>query len=193
MNRRRFLACAIGAVLPPLAAGCDVTVSGGEDGFELPAAAEAVDGVEVWDLRERPTAAEVGIAGGDTAVFETRPSRPLELLLHGGARLRLPVRYIAFSAIGSADGSPVGVDLKTGTMPLEGTVDAYRSALEQLGLPTGGVEEFRVAAAEATGPERVESERVPGRFGELDLGVVARYGPRAQSGVVAVGGGWLGG
>ncbi|WP_026924012.1 hypothetical protein [Glycomyces arizonensis] len=191
MIRRRFLACALGAVLP-IATGCEITVSSDDDELDLPSGAEEVDGVEVWDLRDRPTAAEVGITDGDTSVFETRPPRPVELRLHGGAALRLRTRYIAFSSILSEDGAPVGVDLKTGTMPLDDTADTYRSALEQLGLPTDGVDGFRRTAAEATGSERVRAERLADRFGELELGVVARYSPHSATGVVAVGGGWLG-
>lgn len=189
-SRLRVLACVVAGATAVAVAGCDFRETGGQRDTVLPEAATRSGGNEVWDLRVRPDAGAVGIDDGDTAVFETRPPRPAVFRLAGGAELRLSARYVAFSSIGSTDGSPVGVDVKTGTMPLDATVEAYRAVLDQLDLPTAKVAAFEKAATSATGTEWVRSDREAARFGDLDLGVVARYSPHAGTGVVAVIGGW---
>lgn len=170
--------------------GCDwITVSRHQDEPELPDAATMVDGTEVWDLQNRPTADDVGI-DDDTSVFETRPPRAVMLRLPDSGELKMRVRYIAFSTISSSDGQPASVDVKTATMTLDDTADAYRSALQQLGLPTATVAEFRDTAASASGTEWVRTDRVATQVGDLSLGVVARYNPNSETGLVAVAGGW---
>lgn len=192
MLRRRFLAGTVGAVGMLAGTGClGVPVRRDQDDVDLPTAATKIDGTEVWDLRRRPTAEQVGIgAGDDTAIYETRPERPVLLRLPEGMQLRLSVRYIAFSAILSDDGRPGSVDVKTAMMPLGDTVESHRSVLKQLGLPISAVSEFHDAARGASGTERVHADRMTERFGDLELGVVARYSPHSETGVIGLGGGW---
>ncbi|MFD1719148.1 hypothetical protein [Georgenia deserti] len=193
MLRRTVLAATI-AVGAAAAAGCDaITVRRDDEARELPDAAVNVDGTEVWDLRRRPTAGEVGLgADGETAVYETRPARPAMLRLPAGTDVRAPVRYIAFSAITSEDGGPDSLVVKTATMSLDETAGRYRAVLEQLGLPAAAAAGFHEAARAARGTQDVETDRLSARLGDLDIGVVADYSPRAETGTVRIGGRWTG-
>lgn len=190
MTRRRNLACLLG-VLVLMTTACEGASVRDDDEPSLPGAAEKDGDTEVWDLRQRPSAEQVGLGGDSTSVYETRPPRGVRLRLAGGETVELDTRYVAFSAIGSPEDEPVSVDLKTDTMSLDDTVDVFGSVLDQLGLPTDKVAEFQRAAGEATGTAWVRTDRVGGTFGDLDLGVVARYSPHSEHGLVAIGGGWL--
>lgn len=184
--RHRVMACLASSMMALTVVGC-----GTKDlDKPLPDAASMVDGIEVWDLRERPDAEAVGIDDGETAIYETRPDRPVTFHLAGGAELRMSVRYVSFSAISSADASPNSVEAHSGSMPLDDLVNEYLSVLEQLDLPTDSVAQFKEEAASATAAKRVGSDREEARFGDLKLGVFARYSPNGETGLVVVNGGW---
>ncbi|MDA3649440.1 hypothetical protein LZ318_02980 [Saccharopolyspora indica] len=189
MRWRRLSASALVACLLPVVTGCFAVRSGAEEPA-LPSAAAQLDGVEVWDLRTRPTSVQAGTVDRDVAIYETRPSRPVLVRLPDGAELRLAARFIAFDAHGSRGREPSGVEAKTEMMPLAETVEVYRSTLQQLGLPTGAVADFERAAADATGTEWVRMDRVGGESGDFAFGVQARYSPAAGAGLVVVGGSW---
>lgn len=193
MSPRRLLLSLVGVLLLIATTACEgATVVKDDDKRPLPSAASNEGDTEIWDLRQRPTAEQLGIAADDeTAVYEARPSRPVRLRLAGAETVELPTRYVAFSTIGSPEGEPVSVDVKTETMSLDETGATFRSVLEQLGLPTSKVGQFVRDARDATGTTWVRTDRVAGRFGDLDLGVVARYSPNSEHGLVALGGGWL--
>lgn len=187
----RYLSLMFGALLLIISGACEDATVKDDEPKPLPEAASMDDGVEVWDLRQRPSPAQVGVTGDDqTAVYETRPSRQVRLRLAGGARLDLPIRYIAFSTILSRDDGLHSVDLKTDTMDRDELVRVLTHALEQLGLSTKLVDDFERRAARATGSDTVTSKRVTAHFEALDLSVLARYTPDTGRGRVALGGGW---
>ncbi|SDS49345.1 hypothetical protein [Jiangella sp. DSM 45060] len=185
MTRAAALGISLLTLVLPLS-GCDVSITRDDDDVALPPAATDSDGTEVWDLRSTPAPEDVGIVGDEVAVYETRPERPILLQLPDGVELRLPARYLAFRATDDT----VSIDVKTGTRPLDETVELLGSVLDQLALPAETVATFEAEAGAATGTEWVRADRVPAQLGDLDLGVVARYSPHGEAGLVAVSGGW---
>ncbi|SEF18793.1 hypothetical protein [Jiangella alba] len=186
MRRVAVVGAALLTLVLPLSGCDDVSITRGDDDAALPPAATDSDGTEVWDLRTTPAPEDVGIVGDETAVYETRPERPVLLQLPDGVELRLPARYLAFRATDDT----VSIDVKTGTRPLDETVDLLGSVLEQLALPAEAVARFEADAAAASGTEWVRADRVPIQLDDLDLGVVARYNPHGDAGLVALSGGW---
>lgn len=192
LMRRRCLPLLLGAILLTATTACEDAIVKKDPPESLPGAASMKDGVEVWDLRQRPSPGEVGIGDGEqTAVYETRPARPVRLRLGSDETVELPTRYIAYSTILSRDDEVVSVDVKTATMRLDETVERFESVLDQLDLPTTSVAGFERRAEGATGYDSVVSDRVSARYGTLDLGVLARYSPHSERGSVALIGNWL--
>lgn len=176
-------------VLP--SSGCDaVSITRGDEETALPQAATESEGTEVWDLRSTPAPEDVGIAGDETAVFETRPDRPILLQLPDRVELRMSARYLAFRTTGDGTDETVTIDVKTATKPLDETAELLMSVLEQLGQPTETVAPFEADAEAATGTEWVRADRVPMQLDDLELGVVARYNPHGEAGLVAISGSW---
>lgn len=163
-----------------------------DDEPKLPPAASVRDGVEVWDLRERPTAEQVGIAdGSETATYEPEKARTVELTLPEDESVRLPdTRYVSFSAILSSDDRPDSWEVHTTLLETDPLVTELRSLAEQVGGGPDVANDFARQIDSAQGTDRVSSDRVEAKFGDLKLGVFARYYPNSGKGLVVINGGW---
>ena len=88
--------CAAGLALlgPLMTTGCTVSFNGEVNPDKTPHAKDPVDkdGVELWDLRRPPSAADVGMpADEDSVAYETRKSRRVRFLLPKGKVLETKI------------------------------------------------------------------------------------------------------
>src|SRR5699024_11224353 len=111
---------------------------------------------QTWDLREPPTREQVGMKNDDTVIFETDAPRTVTLRLPEDASLTLPLTLLTFDSYGagpSEDADPVDLDGKTDRVPLDETVELYRSTLDQLNMGTDTIADFQKQASAADGAQ----------------------------------------
>lgn len=178
-----------------LLAGC-VTVrhndSGGSD-LPEPKVRTVADGVETWDLTERPSAEDVGFTEESRSrIYETDEPRTIDLLLPGDESVRFEAHLLSFRSLPGSDGDEFTLGARGATVdPVE--LDAQlRDLLEQLGNPTDVVDPFsdEVAAAPADQTERIHFSSPTATFGDLTLSVGANIAPIAGAGRYTLGGSW---
>lgn len=152
-------------------------------------------GVESWDLRERPTRAEVGMPEGEDFVgySDLANPRPIEVLLPEGRTLDIAdVTMVTFDrittrkeALSQGDG-PIAMDFRPEQLPLDEAEQHLADALKAIGADPAAAARWRkdVDNRPTTGLET--DQRIEGggnaRVGYLTIGVGAVFNPIAESG-----------
>lgn len=169
--------------------GCTVSFNGdNEDGDKTPHATAPTDddGVEVWDLRTRPTAQDVGMPDDKNYVaYETDEPRTVRFLLPQDKVLETKLYLVVFDRVtvpATTDKTVVtGVDFRANTMPLEDAYVVMADSLKAFGLDTKPVDEWRseIENRPTSGPSA--NLRIEGGantvLGYLDIGVGGVYNP----------------
>src|SRR5699024_4494732 len=153
---------------------------------------------KTWYLREPPTREQVGMKNDNTVIFETDAPRTVTLRLPEDTSLTLPLTLLTFDNYGrdpSGDNqNPTGLDGKTDRVPLDETVELYRSTLDQLHMGTDTIADFQKQASAADGAQhpakRITSQRVEKKYGYMRLQVLAQYEPDTQVGYIKISGVW---
>src|SRR5699024_11035699 len=150
-----------------------------------------------WDLREPPTREQVGMKDDATVIFETDAPRTVTLRLPEDASLTLPLTLLTFDSYGagpSEDADPVDLDGKTDRVPLDETVELYRSTLDQLNMGTDTIADFQKQASAADGAQhpakRITSQPLTKRDGYIEIQLHAEYEPDNQVGFIQFSGAW---
>src|SRR5699024_1705517 len=154
-------------------------------------------------LREPPTRQQVGMDEGRKTVFyeiNMKEPRKVTFYLPEDITLTIPVYMVSFESAGyesQKTSDPTGIDARTSSMPLEETIELYRSTLKQLGLDTSKADMFEEQAEEAqerkdeAGPtDRTTSPSSARTYDYLKLSVVAVYQPDVDTGLVKLIGVW---
>jgi hypothetical protein len=170
--------------------GCTVSFNGDNDtgGHKTPHATAPTDadGVEVWDLRTRPTAQDVGMpTNKDYVAYETRKPRTVRLLLPQGKVLETKLYLVVFDRItapATKDKTVVtGMDFHAAPMPLDDAYEVMGDSLKAFSLDTSAVDQWRakIEGQPATGPS--VNLRIEGggntELGYLGIGVEGSYDP----------------
>ena len=188
-SSRRARCAAVTALLGLLlTTACTVSFNGDKDPSKTPHATAPVgkDGVEVWDLRTPPSAVDVGMRSDkDLVGYQTDDARRVRLLLPGDRVLETKVYLVAFDRIAHQDTAdptrPTGMDLHTGSMPLNTAYRVMGASLEAFGLDTSPVSAWRakIQGRPKSGPSA--NLRIEGGdntvIGYLDIGVGGVYDP----------------
>ncbi|KAA1398057.1 hypothetical protein [Aeromicrobium ginsengisoli] len=181
--------CAVLAVLGLLlTTACTVSFGGDKDPSTAPQATAPTDakGVEVWDLRTPPSAADVGMrADKDHVAYETRKPRRVRFLLPQGKVLETDIYLLVFERIMHEDPAdptrPTGMDFDTKAMPLDTAYSVMHDGLTSLGLSTSPVDEWRakIEGRPSSGPSADLTIEGGGNtvLGYLDIGVGGIYQP----------------
>src|SRR5699024_9222751 len=97
---------------------------------------------KTWDLREPVTREQVGMEDDEDdvlALYDTDEPHRVRLKLPENTTLTLPLTLLAFNSPGLAPSDPqppTSLDGKTDHMPLDETIELYRSTLTQLNMDT---------------------------------------------------------
>ena len=153
---------------------------------------------KTWDLREPPTREQVGMKNDNTVIFETDAPRTVTLRLPEDTSLTLPLTLLTFDNYGrdpSGDNqNPTGLDGKTDRVPLDETVELYRSTLDQLNMGTDTIADFQKQASAADGAQhpakRITSQPLTKRVGYIEIQLHAEYEPDNQVGFIQFSGAW---
>ena len=165
------------------------------------AAARTVeDAVEVWDLREPPTAADVGIQPGEkTSDFQTGVPRRIRLLLPEGFELETVGPLLGFDnyahphrkldhpeRLGSW--TPSTMFVKSAPLEPSAAYEGFKRDLAAVGLPPDAAETWLAemrstpTAGPGVGPIQV---RDFAEVGYLEVAVLARYSPVGDTTVLS--------
>lgn len=169
--------------------GCTVSFNGDTDnGHETPHATAPTDddGVEEWDLRTPPSAAEVGLRSDkDYVGFETRKPRRVRFLLPEDRELTVDAVLVVFDRVMYKDPAdptrPTGMDFRMRSIPLDTAYEVMGESLEAFGLDTSAVDEWRnkIETRPTSGPSA--DRRIEGggntTIGYLNIGVGGVYDP----------------
>ena len=185
---RRTIAAIMTVLL--VSAGCSVRFNGdpGPDARRTPHATAPTDagGVEVWDLRTRPTAQDVGMPDSkDYVAYETRKPRRVRFLLPEGRKLTIDATLVVFDRVtvpATTDRTVVtGIDFRMAPMRLETAYKVMGVSLKAFGLDTKPVEEWRTEIANRPTKGSLASLRIEGggntRIGYLTIGVGGVFDP----------------
>lgn len=144
------------------------------------------DGVEVWDLRTRPTAQDVGMPDSkDYVAYESDEPRTVRFLLPDDKVLETELYLVVFDRVtvpATTDKTVVtGVDFRAKTMPLDDAYVVMGDSLRAFGLDTSTVDAWRakIEGRPTDGPSA--TLRVEGgantELGYLGIGVGGVYNP----------------
>lgn len=188
------------AVSLSVLAGCTVTSNITDEPAEPAAARTVEDGVEVWDLREPPTAADVGIQPGEkTSDFQTGVPRRIRLLLPEGFELETVGPLLGFDNYGHphrkldhperlGSWTPSTMFVKSAPLEPNAAYEGFKRDLAAVGLPPDAAEtwlaEMRSAptAGPGVGPIQV---RDFAEVGYLEVAVLASYSPVGDTTVLS--------
>jgi len=171
-----------------LTTACTVDFNGPDDHVKTPHATAPTDadGVEVWDLRTRPSAADVGMtADKDYIAYETDEPRRVRFLLPQGKELDTEIYLLIFQRIAHEDPAdptrPTGIDFDTKAMPLDTADAVMRDGLTALGLGTSPVEAWRTKIEERPTSGAEANSGIEGggntKIGYLSIGVGGEFDP----------------
>src|SRR5699024_9887745 len=141
---------------------------------------------------------QVGMKNDNTVIFETDAPRTVTLRLPEDTLLTLPLTLLTFDNYGrdpSGDNqNPTGLDGKTDRVPLDETVELYRSTLDQLNMGTDTIADFQKQASAADGAQhpakRITSQPLTKRVGYIEIQLHAEYEPDNQVGFIQFSGAW---
>src|SRR5699024_11074201 len=185
---RRGLPASFALIILTCLSGCGTPMNtDNDDGFP-----------QSWDLREPPTREQVGMKNDDTVIFETDAPRTVTLRLPEDTSLTLPLTLLTFDSYGrnpSGDNqNPTGLDGKTDRVPLDETVELYRSTLDQLHMGTDTIADFQKQASAADGAQhpakRITSQPLTKCVGYIEIQLHAEYEPDNQVGFIQFSGAW---
>ncbi|MGP9536616.1 hypothetical protein ACT3SP_01300 [Brachybacterium sp. AOP43-C2-M15] len=178
-----------------LLAGCVTLRDSRSEGEERPTppAKDVVDGIETWDLAQRPRAADVGLDGTSRVqIHETREPRTIRLLLPEEATVTFEARLLTVQLLSGTDDEEFTVSARGATVEADALTTQLRDLMQQLGLPVDAVDAFReeIAAAPPDQTERIRFSSPAATFGELMMGVQANLSPIAGGGRFQLGVTW---
>ncbi|KRC64188.1 hypothetical protein ASE12_05060 [Aeromicrobium sp. Root236] len=171
-----------------LTAACTVTFNGRHDAGRTPHPTAPTDanGVEVWDLRTPPSAADVGMRADEkSVVYETDEPRRVRFLLPEGKELKTKIYLLIFQRIAHEDPAdptrPTGIDFDTRAMPLDTADGVMRDALTSFGLGTSAVDTWRTKIEERPKSGAEADFDIEGggntKIGYLSIGVGGNFDP----------------
>ena len=167
--------------------GCTVSLDKDPDGGSTPHATAPTDddGVEVWDLRTPPSAADVGLRDKDYVGYETNEPRRVRFLLPDDRELTIDASLVVFDRVMHKDpddpSRPTGMDFRMLPMPLDEAYQVMKRSLTAFGLDTSAADRWRadIEARPTTGPST--DQRIEGgantTIGYLNIGVGGVYDP----------------
>jgi len=189
---KRTMLTIVVAIVLVSATGCTLTPGTNSDDDDA--------SPQSWDLREPPTREQVGMKDDEDDVFalyDTDEPHQVDLKLPENTTLTLPLTLLTFNSPGLAPSDPqppTSLDGKTDRVPLDETVELYRSTLDQLNMGTDTIADFQKQASAADGAQhpakRITSQRVEKKYGYMRLQVLAQYEPDTQVGYIKISGVW---
>ena len=170
--------------------GCTVSFNGDTDtGHDKTPHAKAPtddNGVEVWDLRTRPTAQDVGMpTSEDYVAYGTDEPRTVRFLLPEGKVLETKLYLLVFDRVtapATTDKTVVtGMDFHARSMPAKDAYKVMGRSLKAFGLGTAPVDQWRQEIENRPTDGYRANMPIEGgdgaTIGYLDIGVTGDYNP----------------